>query len=578
MIQVTINDIPLQVKANSTILEAARSLGIAIPTLCYINLEGFHIKHKVGSCRICMVEIAGRPNLAPACCTPVSEGMVVHTNNPRVLHARRTVLQLLLSDHPMECLTCSKSGDCELQKLAAEFEIHDIRYVGEKRSHLKGSSSGAIRRDPEKCVMCRRCETACNLIQTVGALTASSRGFEAIVNTPLGKPLKETNCTFCGQCVSVCPTGALTAINVNEKILTALYRPDTVVVAQTAPSVRVAIGELFGLEAGSISTGKLVAALKKLHFKYVFDTDFAADLTIMEETTELLDRVQNNKTLPILTSCCPAWVNFLEKQFPDLLEIPSSAKSPQQMLGAVTKHIWAAKAGYDPAKVVMVSVMPCVAKKFEASRKEMQTDGIKDVDYVITVRELAALLKESGINLANLKEQPFDNPLGESTGAAAIFGSAGGVLEAVLRTASEMLAGKPLEQIDFQAVRGLDGVRSATVTIGDLELKVAQASGLGNARRLLEGIQRGDTSYHAIEIMACPGGCVNGGGMPYIHGDTSIVEKRSRALYEVDRSMPRRKSHENEAVARLYREHLGCPGSKEAHRLLHTRYFKRDSE
>lgn len=575
-VNLTINGVSVEVEKGTTILEAAKSLDIGIPTLCYVDLEEFNVKNKVGSCRVCVVEVDGRNNLAPSCCTPCEEGMSVVTNSARVLHARRTILQLLLSDHPKECLTCKKSGECELQDLASEYRVHEIRYEGEESSYPTDRANKSIYRDPNKCIMCRRCETACNDMQKVGVLSGTERGFDAVVDTATHRALADTHCTFCGQCVSVCPTGALTAISYNQDIIEALADPSKVVIAQTAPAVRVAIGEEFGEEPGTISTGKMVAALKKLNFDYVFDTDFAADLTIMEEAHEMLERIKTGGELPILTSCCPAWVKLLEHQFPEMVKIPSSAKSPQQMFGAVTKHYWAKKMGVDPHNVVVVSIMPCLAKKYECAREEMKCDDIPDVDFVVSTRELAVLLKESGINMSNLKEQEYDNPLGESTGAAVIFGAAGGVLEAALRTAYEWFTGNELEAVDFEMVRGIDGIRTAEVDLNGTTIRVAQASGLGNARALLNKIKKGEETFHAIEIMACPGGCINGGGQPFIHGDTSIIKKRQQALYEIDSNEEIRKSHENPMIKKLYKEWLGTPGSHEAHKYLHTEYFERE--
>ena len=575
-VNLTINGVSVEVDKGTTIYDAAKSLDIGIPTLCYVDLEEFNVKNKVGSCRVCVVEVDGRNNLAPSCCTPCEEGMTVVTNSARVLHARRTVLQLLLSDHPKECLTCKKSGECELQDLASEYRISEIRYEGEESNYPIDQANKSIYRDPNKCIMCRRCETACNDMQKVGVLSGTERGFEAVVDTATHRSLADTHCTFCGQCVSVCPTGALTGISYNQEIIEALADESKVVIAQTAPAVRVAIGEEFGEEPGTVSTGKMVAALKKLNFDYVFDTDFAADLTIMEEAHEMLDRIKNGGELPILTSCCPAWVKLLEHQFPEMVKIPSSAKSPQQMFGAVAKHYWAKKMGVDPHNVVVVSIMPCLAKKYECAREEMKSDDIADVDFVVSTRELAVLFKESGINMSNLKEQEYDNPLGESTGAAVIFGAAGGVLEAALRTAYEWFTDKELDAVDFEVVRGIDGIRSAEIDLDGTTVRVAQASGLGNARELLTKIKKGEEMYHAIEIMACPGGCINGGGQPFLHGDTSIIKKRQQAIYGIDSNETIRKSHENPMIKKLYKEWLGKPGSHEAHKYLHTEYFERE--
>ena len=575
MINMTINTITVAVKKTSTILHAANKIGIKIPTLCHMELSCFDIDHTTGSCRICVVEVEGRKNLAPACCTPVMEGMVVRTNTIRSINARRTLLDLLLSDHPKDCLTCEKNGNCELQKLAAEMDLHHVLYEGKQSTYDIDLSSKSIVRDLDKCIMCRRCETACNKMQTVGILSGVGRGFNAVVAPAAMRPLTDTKCTFCGQCVAVCPVGALTEMNYKYDVWRALNDKTKTVIVQTAPAVRVAIGEEFGMAPGSIATGKLVAGLKLLGFDKVFDTDFAADLTIMEETTELIERLTKKQNLPILTSCCPGWVKFLEHQFPNLVYMPSTAKSPQQMFGAIAKSYYAEKIGKKPEDIVVVSVMPCLAKKYEASREEFCHDGVKDVDIVISTRELADMFKEAGILIDHLESAEYDNPLGESTGAGVIFGASGGVLEAALRTAADWISGQDLPGIDFKAVRGLEGVKEATVNVAGIEVKAAVTSGLGNARKILEKIQRGEAHYDAIEIMACPGGCLNGGGQPYIHGNTSILEKRKNAIYQADEKITLRKSHQNPYIQKLYAEFLGKPGSHKAHELLHTHYTPR---
>lgn len=572
---VTINGREIQVEGGTTVLEAARKLNIHIPTLCYLDKSCIEFESHVASCRICVVEVEGRRNLAPACATPATNGMVVRTNTNRVIRARRTVLQFLLSDHPFECLTCAKNLDCELQKLAHDFGIETMTCQGAMSTYEKDLSSHSIRRDLDKCIMCRRCEGACNEMQTVGVLTGYGRGFEAVVAPAEMKPLAESNCTFCGQCVMACPTGALTEISYIQKVWRALNNPKKTVICQTAPAVRVGLGEEFGLEAGVPITGKMVAGLRKLGFAAVFDTDFAADLTIVEEAHELMGRLEKNEKLPILTSCCPGWVNFLEFQFPDLLHIPSSCKSPQQMFGAVAKTYYAEKLGIAPKDLIVVSIMPCLAKKYEAARPEFARDGVRDVDFVISTRELVKMFREVGVNPAELADEEFDHPLGESTGAGVIFGTSGGVLEAALRTAAEKVTGRPGKAIQFNQVRGMMGVKEATVDLDGTELRVAVTSGLGNARKILERIRAGKESYHAIEIMACPGGCINGGGQPYLKGRRGILAKRMEGLYAEDEKKAIRKSHENPAVLKLYEEFLGEPGGEKAHALLHTHYDPR---
>ncbi len=462
-----------------------------------------------------------------------------------------------------------------MQDLAAEFDLHHLLYEGEQSTYELDLSNNSIVRDLNKCIMCRRCETACNVIQTVGVLSGVGRGFEAVVAPANMMPLSETKCTFCGQCVSVCPVGALTVMSSRYPVWNVLSDKTKTVVVQTAPAVRVAIGEEFGMEPGSIATGKLVTGLRMLGFDKVFDTDFAADLTIMEETTEFIDRVTKNENLPILTSCCPGWVKFFEHQFPELMYMPSTARSPQQMFGAIAKSYYAQKIGVKREDIIVVSIMPCLAKKYEADRDELKTNGIPDVDLVLSTRELADMMKEAGIDLAKLEESDYDNPLGESTGAGVIFGASGGVLEAALSTAADWLTGEDVKEIDFTAVRGLEGVKEATVNVAGLELKAAITSGLGNARKILEKIKKGEAEYHIIEIMACPGGCLNGGGQPFSSHDCSILEKRKDAIYADDKNKTIRKSHQNPDIIKLYDEYLGKPGSHLAHNLLHTKYTAR---
>ena len=577
-VTLTINGKSVTVPAGSTILDAARQLNIKIPTLCYCEKLGCNIDNKPASCRICVVEVEKRRNLAPACATPVMEGMVVHTNTQRALKARRTVLELMLSDHPQDCLTCAKNTHCALQKLASEFGITDIEFKGEINKFEVDDSSNAIMRDLSKCVMCRRCETVCNKVQTVGALTGNGRGFKAKVGTASMIPLADTNCTFCGQCVNACPVGAITGISYVKKVWAAINDPSKTVIVQTAPAVRVAVGQEFGFEPGVPMTKKLVAGLRALGFDKVFDTNFSADLTIMEEGNEMVERIKSGKNLPILTSCCPGWINFIEHNFPDLLNIPSSCKSPQQMFGAIAKSYYAEKIGVKPEDLIVVSVMPCQAKKYEAARPEFAPNNVRDVDYVVTTRELCRMFKEAGVNLANMEDEEFDSPLGLSSGAADIFGVTGGVLEAACRSVYYLLNGKNLEAdaINFRAVRGLDGIKEATVEIAPGKtIKVAACSGLGNARTVLEMVRKDPNRFQAIEIMACPGGCINGGGQPYLHGETSLLEKRMKGLYTEDEQKTLRLSHENADIKQLYAEYLGQPGSEKAHHLLHTKYTKK---
>ncbi len=578
-IKITIDGKEVTVPAGSTVLDGAKKLGIHIPTLCHLDLHDTKMVNQSASCRVCVVEIDGRRNLAPSCATPAVEGMDIRTNTIRVMEARKTVLELLVSDHPKDCLACAKAGDCELQDLSELCGLSADSISGTAMSTYKKDYSPSLIRDMDKCVMCRRCETMCNNVQTVGALSAINRGFDAVVSAAFELPMEETVCTHCGQCVAVCPTGALTENNQTWKVVEALADPTKTVVVQTAPAVRVALGEEFGHEPGTIFTNQMVTALRQIGFNYVFDTDFAADLTIMEEGTELLGRLQNyldgkaEQTLPILTSCCPAWVNFVESQFPELIDIPSSAKSPMQMFGAVAKSYFAEKLEVKREDLVVVSIMPCLAKKYEASRDEFAVDGNPDVDLVLSTRELADLIKKLNIDPDELEASEFDNPLGMSTGAGVIFGSTGGVIEAAVRTAYELRTGKTLERVDFEQLRGFDGVRVASVAMDDVTLNIGIAHGLGNARALLEEIRDGNPrDIHAIEVMACPGGCIGGAGQPYHHGNAEIIKARQDAIYEIDKNMPLRKSHENPAIIELYETYLDKPMSEKAHHLLHTAY------
>ncbi len=579
-VKITIDNKTLEVPKGTTIYKAAKELGIDIPILCYMNLEDLGIEHKPGGCRICVVEIEGRRNLAPSCSTEVTEGMVIRTHSMRVLNARKTVMELLLSDHPKDCLVCAKSGNCDLQNMGIRLGIREIpnqEYV--EMSRYKPDFSPSIIREMDKCIMCRRCETMCNEFQTVGALSAVNRGFMSVVAPAFEMDLESSTCTYCGQCVAVCPTGALTEVDHTPQLIRDLANPNKTVIVQTAPAVRAALGEEFGLEAGTLVTGKMVAALRRLGFDYVFDTDFAADLTIMEEGSELLDRLtkflggDKSVKLPMLTSCCPGWVNFFEQQFTDMLDIPSTARSPQQMFGAIANTYFADKINVNREDLVVVSVMPCLAKKYECQRDEFATDGNPDVDYSISTRELAALVKRANIQFNSLPDEDFDLPLGESTGAAVIFGTTGGVIEAAVRTAYELHTGKKLENVDFEQLRGMEGIRHATIDFDGQPINIGIAHGLGKARQLLECIREGKCEYHAIEIMACPGGCIGGGGQPLHHGDSSILKKRMEAIYKEDSNKKIRKSHENPYILKLYEEFLGKPLSEKSHQLLHTHYF-----
>lgn len=575
-VKLTIDGKVGEVEMGCTILQAAQSIGIEIPTLCYLNLHDTQMENKTASCRICVVEVEGRRNLAPACATPVTEGMVVKTHTLRVIESRKTILELILSNHPKDCLSCSKLGDCELLKIAERLGIREVK-IGKEgaKSTYKKDRGYAIIRDMDKCIMCRRCETMCHEVQSVGALSAVNRGFEAVVAPAFDLQLEETKCVQCGQCMAVCPTGAITEHESLDEVKKALMNPNQTVIVQVAPAVRAALGEAFDLPPGTLVTGKMVSALKQIGFDYVFDTDFAADVTVMEEGYELLDRltkVANGSAevkLPILTSCCPAWVNFFETNYADLLDLPSTARSPQQIFGAIAKTYFAQKMNIEPKSLVVVSVMPCVAKKYEAKRAEFGDD----VDLVLTTRELARLIKACNIDFNSLEEAAFDAPLGESTGAGVIFGTTGGVMEAALRTAYEKVTGKTLEQLEFEAVRGWDGIKTAEVQMGETTLNVAIVHGLSHARAIMEEIKVGNPrNFHAVEVMACPGGCIGGAGQPYHHGNSDLLKKRQQALYEEDQNKVIRKAHENASVKQLYESYLKEPLSHKAHELLHTHY------
>lgn len=575
MIKLKINDTEIEVREKTTLLSAAKALNINIPTLCHMDLSGINFVNKLASCRVCLVEDVKKGNLIPACATFAKDGMEIRTDSQRVIRARRAVVELILSDHPTDCLKCAKNLDCQLQKLAADLNIREIKYPGEKRNLPIDDSSYSLVRDPNKCILCRRCETMCNEVQTVGALAEIGRGFMTHVGSTFSRPMFDTTCTFCGQCLAVCPTGALTEKSNVSEVWNILHRKnhDDLVIVQVAPAVRVALGEEFGLEPGTEVTGQMVTALRNLGFDRVFDTNFAADLTIMEEAHEFIERLGEGK--PILTSCCPGWVNFMEHQFSDLIDIPSTCKSPHEMFGAIAKSYYAEKIGIDPAKITVVSVMPCIAKKYEAKRDELNEEGFSDVDIVITTRELASMIKEAGIDLVNTEKSDFDNPLGESTGGGTIFGASGGVIEATIRTAYDTLTGESLDKVEYEELRGLRGVKKAVVNINGKEIHIGVVNGLGNTRKILEKIRSGEEKLDAIEVMACPGGCVGGGGQPYHKGDLTILKKRAEGLYSIDKEKTYRKSYENPSIKKLYEEYLGEPGSGRAHELLHTSYKER---
>lgn len=568
-ITLTIDGKEVAVDKGATVLAAARAAGVTIPTLCW--LEGVQA---IGACRMCVVEVQGARTLQASCVLPAAQGMVVKTHSPRVREARKMILQLILSDHRMECPTCARNMNCELQALAKEYGIVDIPFEGAKSSVRIDDSSPALIRDASKCILCQRCVTVCHEIQTVGALFPAHRGFATTISTAFDLPLGEAACVNCGQCALVCPVGAIVERDDTEKVWHALADPDKFVVVQTAPAIRAAIAEEFGQAPGKAVTGQMVAALRRLGFDKVFDTQFTADLTIIEEGNELLHRITEGGPLPMITSCSPGWVKFIEHFYPELLKHVSSCKSPQQMFGAVAKTWYAQMIGKKPEDMFVVSIMPCTAKKYECQRPEMYDSGVQDVDVVLTTRETARMIKQAGINLLELEDEMFDDPLGESTGAAVIFGASGGVMEAALRTVYEVVTKKPLENLDFVEVRGLKEVREATVKVGDLDVKVAAASGLGNARVLLDAIRDGKADYHFIEIMACPGGCLGGGGMP-IPTNWPVREARARAIYEEDKRLPIRKSHENPFIKKIYDEFLEEPLGEKSHSLLHTHYTKR---
>lgn len=574
-VTLTIDGKEVKAPAGSTVLEAAKLAGVHIPTLCY--LKGIN---EIGACRMCIVDV-GAKSLQAACMYPVSEGLKVVTNSPEIRESRRVTLELILSNHRKKCLTCARSGNCELQKLARDLNVQEIHYEGQEPNYPIDDLSPSIVRDPNKCVLCRRCVAVCKNVQTVSAIEVMERGYRTVVASPFHLPLKDTPCVNCGQCITACPTGALREKSSVEKVWDALENKDLYVIAQTAPAVRAALGEEFGLPIGTPVTGKMVSALKKLRFDKVFDTDTGADLTIMEEGTELVNRIKNGGKLPLITSCSPGWIKFCEHNFPDMLDNLSTCKSPQNMFGAMLKSYYAEKMGIDPAKIFVVSVMPCTAKKFECKRPELAATGYPDVDEVLTTRELAEMIKEAGIDFVNLEDEAFDDPMGEATGAGVIFGATGGVMEAALRSVPYLLTGKDPDQVEIKAVRGEDGIKTAELEVAGMKIRAAVAHGLGNARKLLEKVRNGEETYHFIEIMACPGGCVTGGGQPIqpasVRNEIDLRTERAKALYQEDAGSAIRFSHRNPTVQKFYEEYLGEPGGHKAHHLLHTHYIAREN-
>ena len=564
-VNLTIDGQSVSVPAGVTIWGAARLLSINIPILCH----HFDVKPYAG-CRVCVVEVQGMRALAAACACPVSEGMVVHTNTPKVREARRLVVELLLASHPQDCLTCDRSQNCELQTLASELGIKEVRFKNTKKPLPLDDNNPSLVRDPNKCVLCGRCVRVCSEKQSASVYTFANRGFDSIVTPAFGRGLENAKCTFCGQCSVICPTGSIVVRDDTEKVMEAIHDPDKVVVVQTAPAVRVALGELFGAQTGSIVTPKMVGALKLLGFDRVLDTNFTADLTIWEEATEFLARLTNNRDMPMITSCSPGWINFLEMYYPDLVKHHSSCKSPQQMFGALAKTFYAQKEKLDPAKIVSVSIMPCTAKKFEAKRPEMRASGFQDVDYVLSTRELGKLIKSAGICLNDVKPQNYDPIMGIGSGAGTIFGNTGGVMEAALRFAYEAVTKDTLSKLEFDVVRGLNGLKEAEIDLKGTKIKVAVAHGLANARQVMEAIKAGNPhKWNFIEVMACPGGCISGGGQPISH-DMNYRTKRTNGLYEDDKNLQYRKSQDNPEVKAIYKEFLGEPGGHKAHELLHS--------
>lgn len=575
-VNVKINNISYQFPKGLTILQACNQINIEIPTLCYLKEI-----NEIGACRICVVEVKGARNLVASCVHPLSEGMEILTHSERVLTARKLTLELILSTHDRSCLSCIRSDNCELQKLCHDFKVDDeAKFDGHNQVYKTDDSAIHMYRDDNKCILCRRCVAACSKLQSVGVIGVNDRGFKTHVGCAFEEDLGKTDCVSCGQCIVVCPTGAIAEKDDTDKVWQALADPSKHVIVATAPSIRVTLGEAFGMPVGTNVKGKMVTALKHLGFAGVYDTDIAADLTIIEESQELISRIQNGGPLPLITSCSPGWIKFCEHNFHDFIPNLSSCKSPQQMFGAVVKTWYAEKNNLDPHDIVVVSVMPCTAKKFEARRDNQSAAGVYDIDIAITTRELARMIKRAGIQFKNLADSNFDDPLGVSTGAGAIFGATGGVMEAALRTAVEKLTGQELTNLDFTEVRGTKEIKEATYKVGDLEVNVAVTSGLANARHLLDEIRAGRKNYHFIEIMGCPGGCINGGGQPVqpasVRNFVDLKTERAKALYEEDKNLPLRKSHESPVIKTLYEEYFGEPGSHKAHKVLHTTYKERE--
>ncbi len=574
MVNIKINGMPLSVPTGISSLEAARYVGIEIPTLCYLKEI-----NEIGACRICVVEVKGAKSLVTACVYPVNEGMEIFTNTEKVRNSRKLTLELILSTHDRKCLSCVRSGSCELQQLCKEFGVDNETYFeGENRHYDFDDSAAHMIRDNNKCILCRRCVAACDA-QAVSVIGANARGFDTHISSAFDKDLANVSCISCGQCIVNCPTGALSEKDDSPKVLEAINDPEKFVVVQTAPSIRVTLGECFGMHLGTNVQGKMVAALRRLGFDRVFDTDFAADLTIVEEANELLERINNGGTLPMITSCSPGWIKYCEHYYPEQLSHLSTCKSPQQMFGATIKTWYAEKFGIDPSKIVVVGIMPCTAKKFETMRDDQSASGYPDVDIALTTRELGRMIESAGIFFRHLPDEEFDNPLGDATGAAVIFGTTGGVMEAALRTAVERLTGETLKALDFTDVRGTKGIKEATYNVAGMDIKVCVASGIANAKKVMDKVKDGTSGYHFIEIMGCPGGCVNGGGQPIQHAVVrNFVDLRgirAAALYDADKDCPVRKSHESPAIKKVYEEFFGEPGSHKAHEVLHTSYVAR---